>query len=290
MPDGSPIVTALQRWFKDNGRPLPWRDSDAWGVLVSEVMLQQTPVARVLPAWHAWMSRWPTPPDLARASVADALREWGRLGYPRRAARLHATAVVITHEHAGAVPDTEVALRSLPGVGEYTAAAVMAFAHGRRAVVLDTNVRRVLARTIEGAAQQSDHITNAERDRAASLWPAEDRASARWSAAVMEFGAVVCTARSPACGVCPIQGRCAWFAAGRPPAASGPQRQPAYAGSDREARGRILAAVRASTTGVPGTTLARAWPDHEQRQRALASLVADGLVTRLPGGRYALPG
>lgn len=286
---GSPIVAALQRWFDENGRALPWRASDAWGVLVSEFMLQQTPVARVLPAWHAWMARWPSPPDLAHASVADALREWGRLGYPRRAARLHQTAVVITAEHGGSVPDSEAELRALPGVGEYTAAAVMAFAHGRRSVVLDTNVRRVLARALEGRAQPADHITNAERDRAASLWPPEDHDSARWSAAVMEFGALVCTARSPACGDCPIRSRCAWLAAGSPPQQTGPRRQPAYAGSDREARGRLLAAVRASTTGVASAALAREWPDREQRKRALASLLADGLVVRRPGGRYALP-
>ena len=119
-------------------------------MLVSEVMLQQTPVARVVPEWQAWMARWPTPAALADAEPGEVVRQWGRLGYPRRALNLHAAASAIVARHDGRVPEEESALRALPGVGEYTAAAVRAFAFGRRSVVLDTNVRRVLARAVGG--------------------------------------------------------------------------------------------------------------------------------------------
>jgi A/G-specific adenine glycosylase len=276
-------------WFDDHERPLPWRASSPWGVLVSEFMLQQTPVQRVLPAWTEWMRRWPTPEDLASASVADALRAWGRLGYPRRARWLHQSAVLICEEHGGQVPVDVAELRGLPGVGEYTAAAVRAFAFDRRSVVLDTNVRRVLARVLDGDAAPPAHITSAERDRADLLWPTSDRRSARWSAAVMEFGALVCTARGPACSECPISPRCSWTAAGRPPSGVA-RRQPGYAGSDRQARGRIMAVLRERHGPVGTREIATAWPDVEQRDRALAALVSDGLVRALPRRRYALPG
>src|SRR5215472_17824721 len=140
------------RWYAAHARDLPWRrgDASAWSVLVSEIMLQQTPVARVLPAHAAWLARWPTPPALAAASPGDAVRQWGRLGYPRRALRLHAAARVISERHGGEVPRSIDALRALPGVGSYTAAAVASFAFGQRHPVLDTNVRRVLARMATG--------------------------------------------------------------------------------------------------------------------------------------------
>jgi len=283
------LVSALLRWFDVHERPLPWRSTSPWGVLVSEFMLQQTPVDRVLPAWSAWLERWPEPADLAGASVADALRQWGRLGYPRRARRLHESAVVIRDQHGGEVPDDAAALRALPGVGEYTTAAVLAFAFQRRSIVLDTNVRRVVARAVQGRAQPVAHITNGERALADDLWPRVHRRSARWSAAVMEFGAVVCTARAPACPTCPVAHRCAWLAAGRPPDAATPRRQAEYVGSDRQARGRILTALRESPDPVQASVLEAAWPDAVQRQRALAALVTDGLAERLPDGRFALP-
>jgi A/G-specific adenine glycosylase len=253
-------------------------------------MLQQTPVDRVLPRWQEWIERWPTPPDLAAASVADALRAWGRLGYPRRALRLHQSSVVIAERFDGEVPADASALRQLPGVGDYTAAAVMAFAFGRRSVVLDTNVRRVLARAVDGIDQALPHITSAERARADMLWPSSHARSARWSAAVMELGAVVCTARRPRCGDCPVRPACAWTAAGQP-ASEAPARRPAeYAGSDRQARGSLLAVLRASTDPVPMSAIEAAWPDPTQRDRALAALVADGLVVPLSRRRYSLPG
>ncbi len=285
----SPLVATLVAWFDAHERPLPWRRSTPWGVLVSEFMLQQTPVDRVLPVWHAWLDRWPDPAALASAPVADAIRAWGRLGYPRRAARLHAAAVVITDTHGGEVPSDETSLRALPGVGEYTAAAVQAFAYGRRAVVLDTNVRRVVARAVDGVAEPRGHLTVAERRRADLLWPSDDARAARWSAAVMEFGALVCRARVPACGDCPIASTCSWTRAGRPAPSAPARRQPRYEGSDREARGRLLAEFRAASGAIGPTVLADAWPDAEQRARALAGLIADGLIVPRPRGRYALP-
>lgn len=284
-----PLVASVIDWYDRFERPLPWRGSDPWGVLVSEFMLQQTPVDRVLPVWHAWMSAWPTAPDLASASLSDALRAWGRLGYPRRARRLHQSAVVITTQFGGLVPSGVDALRSLPGVGEYTAAAVRAFAFGRRSVVMDTNIRRVLARALDGIERPTAHITSGERRRGEDLWPADHGRSARWSAAVMELGALVCTARRPACGGCPLADQCAWTTAGRPPAESAPRRQAAYEGSDRQARGTLLGVLRARPDAAPASALEQSWPDAGQRDRALAGLVADGLVVRQRGGRYALP-
>ena len=284
------LVSALVRWYDVHERPLPWRHSTPWGVLVSEFMLQQTPVDRVLPVWAAWMDRWPTPDELAAASVGDALRAWGRLGYPRRARRLHQSAVVIAREHGGRVPSVADELRALPGVGEYTAAAVLAFAFAQRSVVLDTNVRRVVSRTLLGRATPPGHITTAERTRADLLWPAADARSARWSAAVMEFGALVCTARAPACGTCPVRRRCAWLQDGQPAADAAPLRQADYAGSDRQARGHLLALLRESSGPLTRRSVTGAWEDGQQAERALDSLVADGLVARLPRGRYALPG
>lgn len=285
----SPIVPALIQWFDEHERDLPWRRSDPWGILISEFMLQQTPADRVIPVWQSWIERWPTPLDLADASIADALRAWGRLGYPRRAARLHASAVVITTEFGGVVPSDADALRSLPGVGEYTVAAVQAFAFARRSVVLDTNVRRVLARTLDGTAQQLAHITTAERMRSDDMWPIADGRAARWSAAVMEFGAIVCRARVPECDRCPVIAHCLWTQEGQPPAAPA-RRQPSYVGSDREVRGRLMQVLRDARGPTTSRALAAAWPAAEQRERAIASLLADGLAVRLSRTRYGLPG
>lgn len=288
--DTSPLIDAVIGWFDEHERPLPWRRSTPWGVVVSEFMLQQTPVDRVLAAWGAWMERWPTPSALAEAELADVLRAWGRLGYPRRAQRLHATAVIVRDEHDGEVPQDEDSLLALPGVGHYTAAAIAAFAFGRRSVVLDTNIRRVVTRSVVGSAAPPAHITSVERALAESLWPADDARSARWSAAAMELGALVCTSRAPHCGTCPVRAQCAWFDAGRP-AATGPARRKAtYEGSDRQARGRVLAVLRESDGPVGVRALARAWADDQQRRRAIDSLVADGLVVRRGSGRYSLPG
>lgn len=275
-------------WFDAHARDLPWRaDPTPWDVLVSEVMLQQTPVARVEPVWRAWQQRWPTPTDLAVAPTGDVIRAWGTLGYPRRALRLRECARAIVQRHDGEVPSTEIELRDLPGVGEYTAAAVIAFAFRRRAVVLDTNVRRLLARALDGVALPPAHLTAAERHRADAVVPDDDATSARWNAAAMELGALVCTSRAPQCPACPLADGCAWLLAGAPPAEH--RRNQAWAGTDRQARGALLRALRTSAEPVGQTTLAAAWPPDAQRDRALAGLVADGLAVRLSGDRYGLP-
>jgi A/G-specific adenine glycosylase len=283
------LVGELLAWFDVHERPLPWRSSTPWGVLVSEFMLQQTPVDRVLPRWHEWLERWPRPADLAASPLADVLRAWGRLGYPRRAKRLHEAARLIVQDHGGEVPADLESLLALPGVGDYTAAAVMAFAYGRRSIVMDTHVRRVIARTLDGRASALPHITAGERARAADLWPSEDARSARWSAAVMEFGALVCTARRPACEACPVLVTCAWTALGQPVIDGSVRRQPEYVGSDRQARGHVLGLLRESTATLTRKAIQSGWSDPAQAARALDSLVADGLVEALPRGRYALP-
>ena len=276
-------VDALTDWYDDHARELPWRAADRtpWGVLVSEVMLQQTPVARVEPVWRAWLARWPEPADLAGADVAQVLRAWGGLGYPRRALRLHAAACAVVERHAGQVPDDEAALLALPGVGAYTAAAVRAFAFGRRAVVLDTNVRRVLARALGGQALPPPHLTVAESATADALLPADDATAARTVAALMELGALVCTARAPRCAECPLRATCAWLADDRPPDAHAQQRrrQP-WQGTDRQARGRVLAALRAAPGPVAVVDLV--WPDAAQLDRCVVALAADGLVVHDP--------
>jgi len=236
--------------------------------------------------------RWPTPAALAAAPSADAVRQWGRLGYPRRALRLHAAARAITERHAGAVPDSLGALRALPGVGSYTAAAVASFAFGQRHAVLDTNVRRVLARLVRGDLRPPPSPTAMEVRLAESLLPAEPGLAPRWSVAMMELGALICIAERPRCADCPVVGECAWHRAGRP--AGDPRqarrRSQDYEGTDRQCRGRLLAVLRDSDGPVPAARLDAAWPDAGQRARSLASLVADGLAEPLPGGSYALPG
>ncbi|MDQ4024743.1 MAG: A/G-specific adenine glycosylase, partial [Actinomycetota bacterium] len=279
-------------WYATAARDLPWRrpDVDAWAVLVSEVMLQQTPVARVEPAWRTWLERWPTPAHLAAAPTADVLRAWDRLGYPRRALRLQECARVITKVHGGEVPDDEVALRALPGVGEYTAAAVRAFAFGRRSIVVDTNVRRVLARVVSGSALPAPSYTVAERALAESLAPEDDAAAARWAAASMELGAVVCTARGPRCPMCPVRDLCRWRSAGHPPDDHADRRRTqSWHGTDRQVRGRIMAVLRGATGPVDRRLLSDVGPERAQVDRCLAGLVEDGLVEQDASGKYCLP-
>ena len=270
-------------WFDVHARDLPWRAADRtpWGVLVSEVMLQQTPVVRVEPAWRAWLERWPTPGDLAAAPTSEVLRAWDRLGYPRRALRLQECARAVVGRHGGVLPDDEAALLALPGVGPYTAAAVRAFAFGRRSVVLDTNVRRVLARLVAGEALPAPAQTAAETRLAAAWVPDDDATAARWSAASMELGALVCTARSPRCDACPVADRCRWLAAGRPGDLHAHRRRTqAWTGTDRQARGRVMALLRDALGPVPHDAVAAVWPDASQLARCLDALVADGLVAR----------
>ena len=272
-------------------------------------MLQQTPVVRVLPMWEEWLRRWPEPAALAREAAGEAVRSWGRLGYPRRALRLHAAAVAIVRDHNGTVPDTYPALLELPGVGSYTAAAVAAFAFGRRETVVDTNIRRVHARLFTGAALPAPALTAGEQRLAARLLPDGGSASVRWNAAVMELGALVCTARAPKCGECPVRGACAWLAAGDPPPTYTPKGQ-AWHGTDRQVRGAVLAVLRLAEAPVAPEVLERAPADlgfqpdgigvplgalhrlnaaPEQLERAVAGLLSDGLAELHQGG-LRLPG
>jgi A/G-specific adenine glycosylase len=288
----SHLHAPLLAWYSASARDLPWRAADRtpWGVLLSEVMLQQTPVDRVLPVWTAWMQRWPTPTALAAETPGEVVRAWGRLGYPRRALRLHAAAVDIVLRFGGEVPMVPDQLRSLPGVGDYTAAALSSFAFGQRAIVLDTNVRRVFARLLSGSEHPRPSITAAERALAASVLPDPDDEAALWSVAVMELGALVCTSSSPRCGSCPVASSCAWVALGRPEY-DGPERPvQKFAGTDRQVRGRLMAVLREAPGAVHKVALDAAWEGDVQRERALDGLVADGLVEVLAGARYRLPG
>ncbi|HMM94905.1 A/G-specific adenine glycosylase [Phycicoccus sp.] len=299
MPAAAPDRTVLHRrvldWYARHARPLPWRDpaTTPWGVHVSEVMAQQTPVARVEPVWREWMERWPTPAALAAASPGDVVRAWGRLGYPRRALRLREAAVAAAERFGGELPADEEQLRTLPGVVAYTVAAVTAFAFGRRSVVVDTNVRRVLARAVEGRALASPSLTAAEQRLAASLVPDDAPTAAVWNVAVMELGALVCRARGPECGRCPLEDVCAWVAAGSPPDDGPPRRGQAWDGTDRQVRGALVQVLREVSHPVPraeleDVVLHRLGRDGAaalaQVDRCLASLVEDGLVEPTAGG------
>jgi A/G-specific adenine glycosylase len=289
--DTAALHDAVLEWYDDHARELPWRGHEAtpWSVMVSEFMLQQTPVARVLPIHAVWLERWPTPADLAAESTGEAVRMWGRLGYPRRALRLHAAATAIVERHGGEVPSSYDDLLALPGVGDYTASAIASFAFGRRHVVLDTNVRRVLTRAVTGEEFPAAAVTRAERDVATALLPDDEATAATWAVATMELGALVCTARQPSCDACPVADLCAWRGAGFPAYDGPPRRGQAWAGTDRQCRGRIMALAREQSS-VTAEQAGKAWPQDEQRERCLAGLVADGLLTQITPGRWALPG
>lgn len=284
----------LAEWYRSHARDLPWRRASfheefgAWGVLVSEFMLQQTPVARVIPHLDAWLARWPSPTAMAAATPAEVVQQWANLGYPRRALWLYRAAVEVTERHGGVVPRDVDALLALSGIGDYTARAVAVFAYGDRHPVVDTNTRRVLARAIEGRAQPAPP---SRRDLALmdSQLPASDVESAVFNAAAMELGATVCTARSPRCDICPLLADCAWVAEGRPDTGDTRRRQAAYEGSDRQARGAVLRMLRAAdAAGVPQEAVIPDWPDRAQRDRAIDSLIADGLAEAVEG-MLALP-
>lgn len=282
MPD---LATPLVAWYGRNARDLPWRRHGfgAWGVLVSEFMLQQTPVTRVIPHLEAWLARWPTPAALAADAPAEAVRQWANLGYPRRALWLHRAAGEIAERHGGRVPDDVDALLALTGIGDYTARAVAVFAYGRRHPVVDTNTRRVLARAVDGRSQPG---SPSKRDLAAmeAVLPVDVDAAAIVNAAAMELGATVCTARAPRCERCPVSDRCAWRAAGYPDTGDERRRQARYEGSDRQARGAVLKSLReASTHEVALAEVLPDWPDPRQRDRAIDSLIADGLAEAARG-------
>ncbi|SEP09033.1 A/G-specific adenine glycosylase [Trujillonella endophytica] len=287
---GPALGEALVDWYAGAARDLPWRrpDTDPWAVLVSEVMLQQTPVVRVEPVWREWLARWATPAALAAASPAEVIRAWGKLGYPRRALRLRETAVALVERHGGRVPDEVPALEALPGVGTYTARAVACFGHGQVQPVVDTNVRRVVARLVHGRAEALP-ARAADLTDVAALTPADPDRAVRFSVAVMELGALVCVARTPRCGACPVRLSCAWRLAGSPASDGPPKRVQRFAGTDRQVRGRLLDVLRAAPGPVPAAALEPAWDDAAQRSRCLDSLLVDGLVEQLPDGRFRLP-
>lgn len=293
-PDATTLLPELRGWFAEHGRDLPWRapETTAWGVLVSEVMSQQTPVARVAPQWLKWLDRWPSPQDFAAASQADVLRAWGRLGYPRRALRLWECAQAIVERHNGVVPRDVDELLALPGIGDYTARAVACFAFGVNVPVVDTNVRRVYARAWSG---QFLAPQPAKRQLAQVGELLADGRGPQTSVALMELGALVCTARSPQCSGCPLRAGCAWVRAGSPAPsesemAAQKKRVQKFAGTDRQVRGKIMAVLREASAPVPKPEIDLVWPKDDQRERALRSLLADGLVREVArGGEFTLP-
>jgi A/G-specific adenine glycosylase len=279
----------LLAWYEREQRDLPWRRPGVtpWQILVSEFMLQQTPVVRVEPVWLAWIARWPTPSATAAAGAADILRAWGKLGYPRRAKRLHECATVIAADHGDEVPTDVEVLLTLPGVGAYTARAIACFAFRQRVPVVDTNVRRVIARAVHGRADGPASVR--DLTDAAALLP-DGPTAPTFSVALMELGATVCTARAARCGLCPLS-RCAWRSLGFPADTAPPRRVQRYAGTDRQVRGRLLDVLRASDVPVARAKLDVAWlTDPAQRDRALDSLLVDGLVEQTADGQFALAG
>jgi len=275
----------ITNWFKKNQRDLPWRKTDAWGVLVSEIMLQQTPVVRVLPVYTEWMKRWPTPRDMAKASGGDVITAWGRLGYPRRALRLLECAKVISSDYNNRIPETEMELRKLPGIGEYTAAAIVAFAFEERSLVLDINIRRLFARAIDGVEVPTSSINKSERKDRAALIPT--RNPHLWAAATMELGALICTAAKPKCELCPIANHCRWRSLDYPKS-DAPKRTQSWNGTDRQCRGVIAQALRENKT-LSKKELSKLWSMQPQFEKALVSLEKDGLITSPKKNYYSLP-
>lgn len=289
ISDPDSLYPALVAWFDANGRDLPWRHTnEPWAILVCEVMSQQTPIARVLPAWNAWMKRWPTPQALAAAAPADVLVAWDRLGYPRRALRLQECAQVVTERYDGVVPSERERLLALPGVGPYTADAVLAFAFTKRSVVLDTNIRRVLARW-HGEALPAPSQSKAEVERADRFVPAQPERAAKWNMAIMELGALVCTARSPQCASCPMLAACGWYQAGQPEDPHAAKRSTqAWHGTNRQARGAIMGLLRAHHS-IDRAALSTLDLEPSRIETALAGLISDGLVVESES-RLSLPG
>ena len=275
----------ITSWFKKNKRDLPWRETDAWGVLVSEFMLQQTPVNRVLPVYEAWMKRWPTAASLAKATPAEVITAWGRLGYPRRALRLHECAKEITHNLEGKIPESQAELRELPGIGEYTAAAITAFAFEKRSLVLDINIRRLFARLFDGVETPTQSATKVEKSRYEELIPKKD--SHLWAAATMELGAVICTSQSPKCGICPVASVCTWRSLDYPKSDIVKRRQ-SWHGTDRQCRGTIVQALRENEV-LTKSQITQLWDVPSQLEKALLTLLDDGLIESRGKNKFSLP-
>ena len=275
----------ITQWFAKNKRELPWRATTPWGVMVSEFMLQQTPVARVLPKWIEWMERWPTPAELAKATPAQVITAWGRLGYPRRALRLHESAKIIARDFENEVPDSEEVLRSLPGIGDYTAAAISAFAFGANTLVMDVNIRRVLVRVLDGKEHPTSNPTVRERESRLAILPR--RNADNWAAATMELGALICTSKNPSCNDCPIISQCKWRKNGYPQSELVRKSQD-WHGTDRKCRGTIVQALRESES-LTASAIKKLWPDESQVEKALETLLADNLIEEHSRSRFRLP-
>ena len=275
----------ITQWFAKNKRELPWRATTPWGVMVSEFMLQQTPVARVLPKWIEWMERWPTPAELAKATPAQVITAWGRLGYPRRALRLHESAKIIARDFENEVPDSEEVLRSLPGIGDYTAAAISAFAFGANTLVMDVNIRRVLVRVLDGKEHPTSSPTVRERESRLAILPR--RNADNWAAATMELGALICTSKNPSCNDCPIISQCKWRKNGYPQSELVRKSQD-WHGTDRKCRGTIVQALR-ECESLTASAIKKLWPDESQVEKALETLLADNLIEEHSRSRFRLP-
>jgi len=275
----------ITSWFKENKRDLPWRKSDAWGVLVSEIMLQQTPVQRVLPIYQEWMKRWPTAADLADATPAEVITAWGRLGYPRRALRLHECAKMITSELKGVIPNDEAELRKLPGIGEYTAAAIVAFAFQGKSLVLDINIRRLFSRLYKGEEAPTAAPTKAERVEYAQYVP--EKKAHLWAAATMELGALICTAKKPLCGRCPVADKCQWRSLDYP-SSERVKRSQSWHGTDRQCRGTIVQALR-DNPKLSRREINLLWDVPSQVEKAILTLLDDGLIEEQRKGVFSLP-
>ncbi len=275
----------ITQWFAKNKRELPWRATTPWGVMVSEFMLQQTPVARVLPKWIEWMERWPTPAELAKATPAQVITAWGRLGYPRRALRLYESAKIIARDFNNEVPENEEVLRSLPGIGDYTAAAISAFAFGTNTLVMDVNIRRVLVRVLDGKEHPTSSPTVRERESRLSILP---RVNAdNWAAATMELGALICTSKNPSCNDCPVISQCKWRKNGYPQTELVRKSQD-WHGTDRKCRGTVVQALRENES-LTLSAIKKLWPEESQVEKALETLLADHLIQEHSRSRFRLP-
>lgn len=271
------MADRLLAWWSINKRDLPWRHTrEPWPILVSEVMAQQTQVARVIPSWERFLARFPSAADAASSSVGDVVELWDGLGYNRRAVLLHRCATAIVERHGGEVPDDMGALLALPGIGPYTARAVLAFAFERDVAVVDTNVGRVLAR-VEGRMLGSSEV----QARADAHVPPE--AGWEWNQAILDFGAMVCTKRRPACGACPIRLDCAFVGEGIDPAvgsAGVSGAQSPFEGSDRQGRGRLVAALRTRSVPLSEVGNVVGWSDADRVERMVETLLDHGLIVR----------
>lgn len=279
------LQSALLAWADRERRDLPWRRTrDPWAILVSELMLQQTQVPRVVPKFAVFMARFPTPTVCAAAPRSEVVEAWAGLGYNRRAVNLHRAAAQVAELHGGAMPDQLEDLLALPGVGPYTARAVLVFAYERDIGVVDTNVARILARW-SGRTMSARELQALADDLvpAGSAW--------LWNQALFDLGASVCRARTPECARCCVRELCCWRGEVGVDPAVPPTRQSRFDGSDRQGRGRLVDALRHGPVTGDELAAAMGWPaDPERAARVADTVIADGLAVRDATGQFHLPG